>query len=287
MKVVTLSSSYFVDTHGPDAVYPMFSQWFREYVHNPVNYDVHGQFLRDIAWGPDAKVRKLSKYFLNGYRFHTEEWSKGKKTNNSGVWVKGDGDVDYYGVLQEILELEYPIGWPKKKLVLFRCKWYDPTPRSATKVHRHYKIVEIKHTREYGLYDPFVIAQNMKQVYYAPYPLCKNQSAWRVVIKTKPVGRVEVEDALDVAYQNDISSVEERVDDELAGELQHSEGLYEEFDPSELRLNLNDYGEGTSRANEEKDSADEYGTSKEELLDENETSDEEELMNEYESNEED
>ncbi|KAM3251440.1 hypothetical protein P3L10_005510 [Capsicum annuum] len=268
------------------AVYPMFLVWFREYVHNPLNYDPNDQFLRDIAWRPDAKVRKFSKYSVNGYRFHIEEFSKGKKTNTSGVWVKGDGGVDYYGVLYEILELDYHIGWPKKKLVLFWCKWYDPTPRLGTKVHPQYKIVEIKRTREYGLYDPFVIAQNVKQVYYAPYPLKKNKSAWRVVIKTKPVGRVVVKDALDVAYQNNISSVEERVDDELAGELQH-EGLYEEFDPSELRLNVHDYGDGTSGANDEEDPTDENEISEEELLDENETIDEEESINEYEtSNEE-
>ncbi|KAM3363512.1 hypothetical protein P3S68_018366 [Capsicum galapagoense] len=91
-----------------------------------------------------------------------------------------------------------------------------------------------------------------------------------------------MEDALDVAYQNDISSVKERVDDELAGELQH-EGLYEEFDPSELRLNVHDYGEGTFGANDEEDPTDENEISEEELLDENETSDEEESMNEYET----
>ena len=114
--------------------------------------------------------------------------------------MKGDGGVDYYGVLHEILEIDYHVGWPKKKLVLFRCKWYDPTPRLGTKVHPQYKIVKIKRTREYGLYDSFVIAQNVKQVYYAPYPLCKNKSACRVVIKKNHVGRVKVEDALDVAY---------------------------------------------------------------------------------------
>ncbi|XP_047262651.1 uncharacterized protein LOC124885261 [Capsicum annuum] len=135
-------------------------------------------------------------------------------------------------------------------------------------------------------------------MYDAPYPLCKNKSAWRVVIKTKPVGRVEVEDTLDVAYQNDISSDEQRVDDELAGELQHSKGLYEEFNPSELRLNVGDYGQGTSRENEEENPCDENESGEEEFLDENETNeeefldeneitDEEELMSAYESNEED
>ncbi|WMV45175.1 hypothetical protein MTR67_038560 [Solanum verrucosum] len=181
--------SYFVGTYGNDVVYSRFSDWFKEHVHNPVNVVdvVNVQFLRDISWGPDHRVRIMSKYFINGYKFHTEEWSKGKKTNNSGVWVKGEGDINYYGVLQEIIELEYIVGWPKKKLVIFRCKWYDPDS-SGTKVHPQYKIIEINHTRQYRFYDLFIIAQNVKQVYYVPYPLCKNKSSWRVVIKTKPVG---------------------------------------------------------------------------------------------------
>nr|XP_016453702.1 PREDICTED: uncharacterized protein LOC107778035 [Nicotiana tabacum] len=112
--------NYFIGVNGHDAIYPRFSEWFREFVHNPVN-GINDPFLRDITWGPDHKVKIMSKYFVNGYKFHTKEWSKNKKTNNSGVWVKSDGDVDYYGVLQEILELEY-FGWPRKKLVLFRCK---------------------------------------------------------------------------------------------------------------------------------------------------------------------
>ncbi|KAM3233752.1 hypothetical protein P3L10_019111 [Capsicum annuum] len=100
------------------------------------------------------------------------------------------------------------------------------------------------------------------------------------------MGRVGVEDALDVEFQNDISSVKERVDDELVGELQHNEGLYEEFDPSKHRLNVNDYGEGTSGANNKKDPTDKNKISEEELLDENETSEKEESMNEYESSDE-
>ena len=105
---------------------------------------------------------------------------------------------------------------------------------SGTKVHPRYKIVEINNTRQYRFYDPFIISLNVKQVYYIPFPLCKNKSSWHVVMKTKPVGRVDVEDLLDVEYQTDASSVEVLVDDGLAGKLQHSEGTYEEYDATVL-----------------------------------------------------
>uniref|UniRef100_A0A3Q7H9R9 Uncharacterized protein n=1 Tax=Solanum lycopersicum TaxID=4081 RepID=A0A3Q7H9R9_SOLLC len=67
-------------------------------------------FVEKFSWGP-IKTYSMNKYVVNGFKFTTEEYSKYKKTNNSGVWVKGgDGNldgVDYYGVLKEVLEMEY------------------------------------------------------------------------------------------------------------------------------------------------------------------------------------
>ncbi|XP_070036490.1 uncharacterized protein [Nicotiana tomentosiformis] len=49
---------WFVGTYGQELVYPKFSEWFKEFVHNPVN-GVNDHFLQDIAWGPDPKVIKI------------------------------------------------------------------------------------------------------------------------------------------------------------------------------------------------------------------------------------
>ena len=54
----------------------------------------------------------------------------------------------------------------------------------------------MKHNSLYPIYDPFVLAQNAKQVYYAPYLLCNDKSDWWAIIKTKPIGGVEVENVL-------------------------------------------------------------------------------------------
>ncbi|KAK6791383.1 hypothetical protein RDI58_010464 [Solanum bulbocastanum] len=115
------------------------------------------------------------------------EVSRNKKTNNSGVYIQGDVDgtgqtIEYYGVIQEIIEVRY-LGWPKKKIVLFWCEWFDPSHR-ATKVDHQYNIIEVKHTRKYRSYDPFIIAQNAKQVYYASYPLRIDKADRWIVIKS-------------------------------------------------------------------------------------------------------
>ena len=77
----------------------------------------------------------MNKYCVNGFKFQTEEVSKYKKTNNSGVCVQGDVDgngqiVEYFGVIQEIIEVRYP-SWPKKKIILFWCKWFNPSHRGT------------------------------------------------------------------------------------------------------------------------------------------------------------
>ena len=65
---------------------------------------------------------------MNGYRFHTNSWSEGRKTYNAGVTVRGNAHdedgVDYYGILQEIMELQYP-GLNERSVMLFSCEWFD------------------------------------------------------------------------------------------------------------------------------------------------------------------
>ena len=105
---------------------------------------------------------------------------------------------------KEIVELEYA-GEPIKRVVLFKCEWFDPTRPTGTRKHNQYNIIEINHTKRYRGFDPFIIAQNARQVYFLPYPGKCNKS-WRVVIKTKPRGRIETDEVDDEeAYQIDDS----------------------------------------------------------------------------------
>jgi hypothetical protein len=67
--------------------------------------------LFSLSQGPERKVKCYNGYFVNGYVFHTEEYGHGRKTYNSGVYVKGSTsselEVDYYGRLEEVVELQY------------------------------------------------------------------------------------------------------------------------------------------------------------------------------------
>ena len=66
-------------------------------------------------------------------------------------------------------------------------------------------IVELQISSRYQPFDPFILANNVRQVYYVPYPaFCIDKRGWCVVIQTKPWCRIdsnEVEE--DIAYQVD------------------------------------------------------------------------------------
>ena len=198
------------------------------------------QCLHDLAYGPSRKVKTWPIYFVNGYKFHISSHSEGKKTNNSGVCVKGTGNInigedDFYGILKEVLEIEYP-GLPMKRLVLFACEWFDPMINRGMKIYKEYGIVEVNHTRRYSKYDPFIYAQQATQVYYAPYPnSIREKHNWWVVIKTKPRHMVENSVMLGGAYQNDeISFIHLIPEEELVDSLHDIDGGLEEVEPTTL-----------------------------------------------------
>nr|GEX69802.1 hypothetical protein [Tanacetum cinerariifolium] len=114
-----------------------FANWFNDYARDSGNVD--SQIIKDVASGPLRSVVTYLVYFVNGYKFYTSKHGLGRSTYNSGVSLKGsnysDESNDYYGILAEIVQLEYP-ALPIKRVVLFRCDWFDPTPNIGMKVHK-------------------------------------------------------------------------------------------------------------------------------------------------------
>ncbi len=77
--------------------------------------------LLSLSCDPNRYVTSFNGYIVNGYRFHIESHDNGLRTQNSGIVVFGDiGDevenIDYYGVLTEIIQLQYLGG---RRVVLY------------------------------------------------------------------------------------------------------------------------------------------------------------------------
>ena len=176
-------------------------------VHNAIKGLIN-QELRDLANWPMRCVKEWHTYFVNGYKFHTNERSKGKKTINCGVYVKGlreGGYDDFYGIIHKIYELEYNICTSPKKVLVFYCEWFDHS-RDATRVNPKYNIVKLEISKRYRPFDPFILANNVRQVYYVPYAAFRsiNKGGWCVAIQTKPKGRIESNEVEeDIPYQFD------------------------------------------------------------------------------------
>ena len=78
-----------------------------------------------LGLGPDIRIAKYSGIIINGIRFHTVERDKYRRTQNSGIVVKGEHnseEIDFYGILTDIIELEYCYG---NHVYLFKCDWWN------------------------------------------------------------------------------------------------------------------------------------------------------------------
>ncbi|XP_019241588.1 PREDICTED: uncharacterized protein LOC109221568 [Nicotiana attenuata] len=168
-----------------------FAIWFKEYVR--CNH-IENQFLCSLAHGPLISAKCYPVYFVNGYKFHTECHGSARSTINSGVCISDPNVGDYYGRIQEIIQLEYRKE-PLKQTVLFKCEWFDPTVNVGVKEHNQYKLVDVNHRRRFNKYEPFILAMQATQVCYVPYPSTKkDKDDWVAVLKVKPRDVIELPD---------------------------------------------------------------------------------------------
>ena len=122
---------------------------------------------------------------VNGYRFHTQTCEKNRKTQNSGVVVQGEHGnniVDFYGVLKDVLEVEY-IG-PNKKVLVFQCDWFDLSGRRGIQIDKDCELTNINVSRKWYADQPYILASQARQVFYAVD--IKLNGSWRVVQGISP-----------------------------------------------------------------------------------------------------
>lgn len=156
-----------------------------------VSHDV----IHALAMGPSKQVRTWSQFYVNGYNFHTHDYAKNKSAMNYGVCVETAEGDDFFGVLEDVLELVYHGHMGVYKSIFFKCSWMDSDKRMN--IHEQYRLVEVNHTKRHLKYDPFVLSYQVSQVYYAPYSsLKRDKLQWWVVFKTK--ARLEIDAPVDM-----------------------------------------------------------------------------------------
>jgi hypothetical protein len=66
--------------------------------------------LRQVADGFAYRVRSFTGYDMNGYRFHIasyEQSQPNRRTTSTGVFTPDQDGVEYYGIIEEIYELNF------------------------------------------------------------------------------------------------------------------------------------------------------------------------------------
>lgn len=124
-------------------------------------------------------ARQMKKIVFNGFKFRIKDVEKNSPTQNSGIGVYGEGGVVYYGVLREIIQLDYYEG---RKVVLLKCDWVDMRNKRGLKEDvLGFTLVNFKNLWKTN--EPYVLASQAFQVFYTPDPV---ESNWNVVTKIKP-----------------------------------------------------------------------------------------------------
>ena len=182
-------------------------------------------------------------YFTRGYTFHTYEYGSRRATANYGICVKGE--TDFYWILQEIIELEFP-GLVKMKCVLFKCDWFDSTENKGVRYSK-FEVVDINATRRYNKIEPYVLASQAYQVCFIPYPRIRQSGiSWLADIKVTPRGRVlsDEQPPLQEDVVNEVDIPEKATDEILLVDPQNpeyedlpyevaSEAIEDEFEESD------------------------------------------------------
>ncbi|XP_058093313.1 uncharacterized protein LOC131239563 isoform X2 [Magnolia sinica] len=168
-----------------------FHEWFSDHVEQ-LRYAKNEHVSEDLRWLARVPnmARRYEDFIVNGFRFHTKDREKKRKTQHSGVVVTAKtlsfasvndknpiaGDVTYYAVLTNIIELEY---CGDRKVVLFKCDCVDVLSqgRGVKKDKFRFMLVNLKrlcHTGQQLFDEPFVFASQVEQVFYVQDPVEKD-----------------------------------------------------------------------------------------------------------------
>jgi hypothetical protein len=121
--------------------------------------NVHAD-LRQLSYG-SIVVKSYGQYDINGFRFRSTIFEASRPlaaTTNTWVVTRAvdadDYESKYYGVIKNIIEYRFARN-KNLKTVFFDCDWFDPYHGTW---ENNFGMVEVKHVRQLGGCDPFVLA---------------------------------------------------------------------------------------------------------------------------------
>ncbi|KNA03982.1 hypothetical protein SOVF_203850 [Spinacia oleracea] len=192
----------------------LFPKWVLEHVREQHEKGCVDDDLYNLVCGPSRVARRYAGYIVNGFRFHTNDRSENRKTQNCGIMVRGDdsSDKEYYGVLGDIFEIHYP---GRNSAYVFKCNWYDVGHHG-----RGYKVDEYGITNDPREKDwQFVIKAQPRDLYDMPDGADKELADVDVVdVDMDAYQQIEVEDEHNINSNLDDLSVDSLATDKFVVE---------------------------------------------------------------------
>lgn len=160
-------------------------------------------WLEELLVGPKFVAVSYPMYCTRGYAFKIFRENNTQSTRNDGISARS-GEIIYYGILREILEIHFP-GILNLRCVALFADWYNPIAGYGVRIDE-FGVTSVHSRRRLPNYDPFILASQADQVTYIRYPRVRNkQDPWIAVIPIIPRGKVdEVSDS--VAMQQSSSN---------------------------------------------------------------------------------
>ncbi|XP_075494387.1 uncharacterized protein LOC142531977 [Primulina tabacum] len=182
-----------------------FASWFAKHIENtnPSQDDPVSNNLKSLARGPNFIGIRYEKFISNGFRFHTKEVERKRKTQNCGVIVRAtpssyssirdqnpvSSELDYYGILQNVIELDYEGG---RRVVLFECDWVSKGKRLKLD-EDGFMLANFTNVKRQN--EPYILASQAMQVFYVEDPVDCN---WHVIITTDARAKYKMQPMADV-----------------------------------------------------------------------------------------
>ncbi|XP_024314555.1 uncharacterized protein LOC100825808 [Brachypodium distachyon] len=121
--------------------------------------------LYSLARGPDHRVRLSNRCLINGFLFRTASIEKRPTTQNSGIVVRGDAGMEWYGVIDKIITLDFP---DEKEIIVFECSWFDVPKENKDKSKGYkrdeYGIIDVDTTVHRFSEEPYILATQAEHV---------------------------------------------------------------------------------------------------------------------------
>ncbi|XP_062114422.1 uncharacterized protein LOC133825508 [Humulus lupulus] len=138
-----------------------FQRWFHKKIYDLQKLGSldNGDELLALASGSDHLGAYYEGCIVNGVRFMSTKRDLKRSTQNSGVFVAGTEDFNYYGILEEVLKLTFTGTY---SVTLFKCKWFNTDPRRK-KIIIENNITSINTSGEWYKDDPYILANQAKQ----------------------------------------------------------------------------------------------------------------------------